>query len=262
MTQPIIDQPEILRVLFHPRPDYGLPPQAPNAHPVSVQVVPEVAVGGWLYSAGPAAPAILYFHGNGEIAADYNEIATLYTQLGITLVVMDYRGYGTSGGTPTAANLLADAVVAFDALEHIFDDHGLAPAHFYVMGRSLGSAPAIQVAQHAGRQLAGLIIESGFSDTFGLLARLGAWVPEADEDQDGFGNPSKMSLITTRTLIIHGQNDVLIPPEDGQELYNRCAACDKQLVLIPGAGHNDLMFAGMRLYFEAIRAFVFSAMDA
>ena len=45
----------------------------------------EVAVGGWLYSAGPAAPAILYFHGNGEVAADYNEIATLYTQLGITL---------------------------------------------------------------------------------------------------------------------------------------------------------------------------------
>jgi alpha-beta hydrolase superfamily lysophospholipase len=262
MMQSIIDQPEVLRVLFHPRPDYGLPPQGPNAHPVSVQVGPNVAVGGWLYSAGPAAPAILYFHGNGEVASDYDEISTLYTQRGITLLVMDYRGYGTSGGSPTAAHLLADAAVAFDALERIFEDHGLVPAHLYVMGRSLGSAPAIQVAQYAGGQLEGLIIESGFSDTFGLLARLGAWVPEADEGRDGFNNPSKMSQITTRTLIIHGQNDVLIPPEDGQELFNRCAARDKQLVLIPNAGHNDLMLVGMMPYFEAIRAFVFGAVDA
>jgi fermentation-respiration switch protein FrsA (DUF1100 family) len=256
MTQPILDQPEVLRVLFYPRPDYGRMSGASNVHLVSVEVEPGIAVGGRLYPTAHEAPATLYYHGNGEIAGDYDDIASLYTQLGITLLVMDYRGYGTSAGTPTASNLLADAVIAFDALGCIFEDHGLAPARLYVMGRSLGSAAAIEVALHTGDQLAGLIIESGFADTFGLLTRLGAWVQGADEESDGFGNSSKMGRITTRTLIIHGQNDVLIPPADGRELYGHCAAREKQLVLIPGAGHNDLMLAGMAQYFEAIRTFV------
>ena len=256
MTHPVLDHPEVLRVLFYPRPDYGRISAAPNLHLVSVEVEPGIAVGGRLYPAAPEAPAILYYHGNGEIAADYDDIASLYTQLGITLLVMDYRGYGTSGGTPTAGNLLTDAVTAFDALGRIFKDHNLVPSRLYAMGRSLGSAAAIEVALHAGDQLDGLIIESGFADTFGLVARLGTWVQGADEESDGFGNPSKMERITTRTLIIHGQNDVLIPPADGRELHKHCAARDKQLALIPGAGHHDLMLVGMAQYFEAIRTFV------
>ena len=140
-----------------------------DGHPVEVE--PGVNVGGRLYPATDEAPAILYFHGNGEIAADYDGIAPLYTRLGITLLVMDYRGYGRSDGTPTAGNLLADAVATFDAVGHIFEKNDLTPARLYVMGRSLGSAAAIEVALHAGEQLAGLIVESGFSDTFALLAR-------------------------------------------------------------------------------------------
>jgi len=113
------------------------------------------------------------------------------------------------------------------------------------------------VALHAGERLAGLIIESGFADTFALLVRLGLRVRGADEERDGFGNPAKVERIATRTLIIHGRTDVLIPASDGRELYHRCAAPDKRLVLIPGAGHNDLMMVGMSQYFEAIRMFVY-----
>jgi alpha-beta hydrolase superfamily lysophospholipase len=221
-----------------------------------VEVEPGVTVGGRLYPAAPEAPVVLYFHGNGEIAADYDDIASLYTRMGITLLVIDYRGYGRSDGAPTGSNLLADAVVVCDAVTTVCGENGLAPARFFVMGRSLGSAAAIEVALHAGEQLAGLVVESGFSDTMALLARLGVEVQGADEERDGFGNAAKMARVTLPTLIIHGQDDVLIPVSDGQELYNRCAASDKQLVLIPGAGHNDLMMVGMAQYFEAIRTFV------
>jgi hypothetical protein len=124
------------------------------------------------------------------------------------------------------------------------------------MGRSLGSAAAIEVAAHAGEQLAGLIVESGFADTFALLSRLAVWLEGATEDQDGFSNATKISRITIPTLIIHGQDDLLIPAADGQELYRRSAAEHKQLVLIPGAGHNDLMMAGRDQYFRAIHTFV------
>jgi pimeloyl-ACP methyl ester carboxylesterase len=258
MLHPVLDRPESLWVLFHPRRDYGVVPPA-GVSLVSVEVEPGVAVGGRLHSAADNSPAILYFHGNGEIAADYDSIAPLYTRLGITLLVVDYRGYGRSGGAPTADALLADAVAVFDDVGRIFAENGLAPMQLYVMGRSLGSAAAIEVALHAGGQLAGLIVESGFADTFALLTRVGGRIQgleHLDEEQDGFGNPAKMSRITTRALVIHGQNDVLIPASDGHELYRCCAALDKRLVLIPGAGHNDLMMVGMAQYFEAMRAFV------
>lgn len=257
MTHPMLDQPEVLRVLFYPRREYPFTSEPPGAHPVAVEVEPGINVGGRLYVAGPEAPAILFFHGNGEIAADYDEIAPLYTRLGITLLVADYRGYGTSGGTPTGSNLLTDAVTVFDAVDDIFEDHRLTPSRLYVMGRSLGSAAAIDVAVHAGERLAGLIIESGGWDAVALLARLGVRVQGGEENRDGFGNRAKIGRITIPTLIIHGENDLLIPPTDGRELYRASGAQDKQLVLIPGAGHNDLIIVGMAQYFGAIRTFVF-----
>jgi alpha-beta hydrolase superfamily lysophospholipase len=250
----------VLQVLFHPRREGIRVLRPSDVRQIGVEVEPGLTVGGRLYPAGPKAPAILYFHGNGEIAADYDDVAPLYTQIGITLLVMDYRGYGRSDGTPTAHNLLVDAVTVFDAVRAVFEDNGLAPEQLFVMGRSLGSAAAIEVALYAGGQPGGLIVESGFADTFALLARLGVLFHNTDgldENRDGFGNSAKMARVTTRTLLIHGQVDVLIPASDGQELYRRCAAADKHLVLIPGAGHNNLMMAGMSQYFEAIRTFVF-----
>jgi alpha-beta hydrolase superfamily lysophospholipase len=256
MTGSVLDRPEVLRVLFYPRREEEPASVPPSAQPVAFEVEPGLTIGGRLYPAGARAPAILFFHGNGEIAADYDGLAPLYTRLGITLLVADYRGYGISGGTPTASHLLTDAVTLFGQVGRVVEGCGLTPPRLYVMGRSLGSAAAIEVALRAGERLTGLIVESGFADTFGLLTRLGLRVVGAEEERDGFGNAVKMSHIRTPALVIHGQSDVLIPASDGQELYRRCAATDKKLTLIPGAGHNDLMLVGVAAYFEAIRAFV------
>jgi fermentation-respiration switch protein FrsA (DUF1100 family) len=256
----VLDRPEVSRVLFHPRGDYGLIARS-GVQRVSFDVEPDVAVGGRLYPATPRAPAILYFHGNGEIAADYDALAPLYVGLGITLLVADYRGYGASGGTPTAGHLLVDAVKTYEALDGIFREHALDPTRLYVMGRSLGSAAALEVAVHAEEALAGLIIESGFADTFALLARLGVRIIGADDARDGFGNLEKINQVTLPTLILHGEEDVLIPPIDGQTLYKHSAAEEKELVLIPYAGHNDIMLVGRERYFQSVREFVSRAHD-
>jgi pimeloyl-ACP methyl ester carboxylesterase len=171
--------------------------------------------------------------------------------------VVDYRGYGTSDGFPTCSNLLSDAVTVFDAVQEIFEGQALAPLRLYVMGRSLGSAAAIEVAAGAGDALNGLIVESGFADTFALLARLGIRLQGLQESQDGFNNAAKMELINIPTLVIHGEQDVLIPAQDGEELFRRSAALDKRLLLLPGAGHNDLLVMGGRQYMESMATFVF-----
>jgi fermentation-respiration switch protein FrsA (DUF1100 family) len=255
MTQSLLDRPEVSQVLFYPRRAYGLASAPGGVRSIGVQVESGIVLGGQLYPAAPDAPAILYFHGNGEIAEDYDDVAPMYTQLGITLLVMDYRGYGTSGGAPTASYLLSDAVAVFEAMGRLLKENGLTPARLYVMGRSLGSAAAIEIAARADERLAGLIVESGLANTLALLARLGLQV-RGTEERDGFGNAAKLSRITLPVLIIHGQDDVLIPASDAHELHRRCASPNKQLVLIPRAGHNDLMLVGMKIYMEAIRQFV------
>jgi hypothetical protein len=257
MSESILDHPGIQQVLFHPRPDYGM--QRTGVFPVAVRVEPEIKLAGRLYPASPDAPAVIFYHGNGEIAADYDEIAGFYNHLDITLLVMDYRGYGASDGMPTAASLLDDAPPTLDQLGEIFSAHQLSPKRRYVMGRSLGSVPAIELAYRAGEQLDGLIIESGFSDTFGLLNRLGVRVDNAEEQRDGFGNSFKLQLVSLPTLIIHGDNDVLIPPDDGEALHASVAAENKRLVLIAGAGHNDILMVGAAEYFQALREFVHAA---
>jgi len=111
-------------------------------------------------------------------------------------------------------------------------------------------------AGEAGNGIAGLIVESGFANTFDLLDRLGVCVPAAFRHQDPFNNLGKIGRLRTPVLVLHGEEDDLIPVAAAQALYGHSAAPDKRLVTIPGAGHNDLMLVGMTQYFEAIRGFV------
>jgi pimeloyl-ACP methyl ester carboxylesterase len=255
MPSNVLDHPAVLRALFHPRRDPPGLPVPRHARLVRVPVEPGISLGGRLYIASDDAPTILYFHGNGEIASDYDSIAPLFTDLGLNLLVMDYRGYGVSDGTPTATNLTADAVTAFDETGPLLRDCGLPGEHLFVMGRSLGSAAAIQVALHAGQAIAGLIIESGFAHTFPLLETLGVRIEGSTEEHDGFGSLRKIAQIKVPTLLIHGEADWLIPVSNGRALFQDSGATQKWLVTIPRAGHNDLLWIGRTTYMEAIRRF-------
>ena len=109
---------------------------------------------------------ILYFHGNGEIASDYDTIAPFYTRLGITLFVIDYRGYGLSDGSPSGLRPDRGCLEAYTRAPEMLAERGLETRPLFVMGRSLGSAAAIEIVFRAKEQVAGLIIESGFAYTF------------------------------------------------------------------------------------------------
>jgi pimeloyl-ACP methyl ester carboxylesterase len=254
-----LDRPEVTRVLFYPRTD---PPDRPvplRVRRVDIQVAQGIALGGRLHRAKLDGPNLLFFHGNGELASDYDGISLLYTSLGINLLIVDYRGYGTSDGQPSASAMLDDALTVFEQAGPLLLENELKARPLFVMGRSLGSAAALEVAQHAGDGIDGLILESGFARTRPLLVTLGLRqeLEGLDEAQDGFGNLDKIAKVTAPTLIIHGEQDRLIPVDNGRALFEHAAAPHKQLALIPDAGHNDLLFTGQRQYFEALRGFIF-----
>jgi alpha-beta hydrolase superfamily lysophospholipase len=254
---PILDTPDVLQYLFHPRKDLGYPYSTPETRIIFVEVDSQVVVGGRLYPAGSSSPVIILFHGNGEIAADYDDISQFYRQIGVSLVVWDYRGYGLSMGIPTSSCLIEDSIILINQTDKICRENGLNPVRLYIMGRSLGSAAAIEAVLHSNDYFSGLIIESGFSETFPLLSRLGVKIEGVNEKNDGFGNLIKVTKVNLPILIIHGEADMLIPPKDAKDLYVSCGSDSKKLVLIPEGKHNDLMFVGLERYFEAIRAFVY-----
>ena len=252
----VLDRPEVASVLFYPRRDVGVPRLATGVHTVRIPVSGDVALGGKIFTASDAGPAILYFHGNGEIASDYDTIAPFYTRLGMTLFVVDYRGYGLSEGTPSATTLIEDAWTVFGKAPELLASVGVAEGPLFVMGRSLGSAAALEIIDRTESAVQGLIIESGFAYTFPLIERIG-FLPlaEAYEHKDGFGNLDKIARAQLPTLIIHGERDWIIPITDADALFEASPSKQKMFVRIPGAGHNDLMLVGRQAYFDALAQF-------
>jgi len=252
-----VDRPEIRQFIFYPRKDHSAEPSISNATNHFVEVVPGTYIGCRLYQVGADCPLILYFHGNGETVGDHDYIAPLYNQRGINLLVTDYRGYGISGGEPTFTNMIRDAHVIFKAANQIIDREGYSK-RLFLMGRSLGSVPAVELASHYQKTLAGLIIESGFADISRLLTLWGFTVDRAFMDKmRRLSNLEKIQSVDIPTLVIHAEYDRIIPLEEGKRLYHNAAATDKRLLIIPNADHNDLMLTGMEQYFEAIEGLVF-----
>ena len=126
------------------------------------------------------------------------------------------------------------------------------------MGRSLGSASALEIAACYQTQIDGLIIESGFALTGPLLKLLGFDMAEAGlTEDDGFRNLEKMKSISKPTLVIHAERDLLIPLSEGQLLYEACPAGNKHLLIVPGAHHNDIFSRGLDDYLGAVKLLVY-----
>jgi alpha-beta hydrolase superfamily lysophospholipase len=252
----VFDHPQILRFLFYPRRDFSPQTRVLNATPCFISVAEGVSISCRFYCHNEKAPNILFFHGNGEIASDYDDIAPLFTQIGVNFFVADYRGYGLSGGKPTFSDMMGDAHPIFDGFRQMLEQKRYS-GRVFVMGRSLGSAPAIELAYSYQDQIGGLIVESGFADVIRLLAYIGVQVEELGLDQVKVPlNIERIQLISIPTLIIHGEYDSLIPVQEGEDLYRSSGAEDKRLLIIAKAGHNDIFFVGGDEYLNTVREFV------
>ena len=252
----ILDRPEILRFLFHPRPEPPRSGRSSGAEDVLIPVAEGIRIGTRLHMAAAEAPNILFFHGNGEIVADYDELGPLYNQMGLNFLAADYRGYGRSTGQPTVSAMMQDAHVIFEFIKDwLKQNHYSGP--FMVMGRSLGSAPVLELVDHYKPEIDALIIESGFAYAGPLLQLLGI-NPAAMgfSEETGFQNLDKIRNFDKPTLVIHAEYDHIIPFSDGQALYDASPASAKNLLKIPGANHNDIFARGLAQYMEAIKALV------
>jgi len=250
------DNPSILQFLFHPRPEYGESAESDEFQEFRIPVGDDVVIGARFYSVDKAAPVILFFHGNGEIVSDYSDLGPYYGQMNINFFPVDYRGYGRSTGTPSVSSMMEDSHEVFQFITEYLSTEGFT-GPLVLMGRSLGSASALELVENYPDKIDGLIIESGFAFALPLLQLIGINTDSLGvTEDDGFSNFSKIKAYTKPTLIIHAEFDHIIPFSDGKYLYENSPAAEKHLLMIPGANHNDIFAVGLTQYMKAIQLLI------
>lgn len=254
----ILDQPEISNFLFYPRKESGRGlPNYVQRHDIKTD--DNILIGTRMYLTDPDLPHILFFHGNGEIAEDYDEIGAVYTRFDMNFIVVDYRGYGRSQGSPTVTSMLSDACQVFKHIRE-WQKEKNRTGPLWIMGRSLGSAAALELAHTYPDNIKGLIIESGFAQTIPLLKRLGINTDQINlEGEDIISNLKKIKGFTGPTLIIHGEFDQIIPVNHGKDLFDHSLAAQKEIHVIKGADHNSILMVAGKNYFQMIHEFIFQS---
>jgi len=205
---------------------------------------------GWYVRASGSPAVLLWCHGNaGNIIHRLENLVLLY-RTGLSVFLFDYRGYGRSGGAPSEDGLYQDALAAHDCL---VTTKRVPPTRIVLFGRSLGAAVAGALASR--RPAAGLILESAFPSVE-ALARLHYWgLPAHWFVQAKFNLADRLREIHRPVLVIHGDRDSIVPLQMGRMVFE-AAHPPKDLYIVPGADHNDLVFVGGVPYFERLRRFV------
>ena len=250
-----LDRPEILASIFSP---VKLKRTSAPLSSSDLEIIvsgTDVSLGCRLHGSSPDSPLIVFFHGNGETVADYDDIGLAYNQAGINILIATYRGYGWSTGEPSVTALFTDNIKILEFISNHCRDHAI-NGPVFVMGRSIGTASAIDLVHRCPELVKGLIIDSGFAETLPLAKRLGYNLTGTDiTEDDCFNNIPKIREITLPTLILHGQRDQVIPLAEAEKLQAESGARIKQFQIIPGADHNSLIKVAGHLYFAAIKKF-------
>src|SRR5213593_3929731 len=194
-------------------------------------------------------PAVLWFYGNGETIGAIWPTIRDFRPPHAALLVIDYPGYGASGGRATEAGMYEAADLAYNALIARPD---VDRQRVYVYGRSLGSAAATHIA--ATHEVAGLILESPFTSARGMAARHYGIFPRFLV-RLGLDNVGAIHRIHCPTLIFHGTADMLVPINMGRDVA-AAAGGPVEFVMIEGAGHNDTYDMGGKAYKEKLAVFV------
>jgi hypothetical protein len=254
-----IDRTEINSVLFYPHPNLMAIQGDTFVKEISIPLNTSEVIGGIWAQTENSKGSILFFHGNGELASDYIDIAAIFRQINISFICVDYRGYGNSSGYPGAGSMIDDA---HDIFKYV---RALVPREkevFVIMGRSLGCVSALEIAASYENEIDGLIIESGFAKTLPLLTTLGANAGYLGiKEEDGFDNGGKIESFSKPLLIIHATEDFLIPINQAQILFDIATSPCKTLLKVPNAGHNDIFFQGMKDYLAAINKLIKTATE-
>ena len=215
------------RRVIYPRPQRAEPPQLP-AGAETVWLGQDRDIETWFLrpAASTPFPVVMFMHGNGELIDDHVAVLARLTEAGIGVLLVEYPGYGRSGGRPNERSITAAAVAAFD---HLSGQPWVDAGRIVAYGRSIGGGAACALARV--RPVAALVLESTFTRLGDLMPR---FVPRALM-LDRFENLSVVTSGASPVLVLHGERDRIIPYAHGEALARAAGTTP----LAMACGHND-----------------------
>lgn len=200
----------------------------------------------WYGRAKPGQPTIVYFHGNAGTLEGRRDRIRKYLNRGRGMFMMAYRGYSGSTGSPTEADNVADAKLAYDALLR----EGVRPDDIIIYGESLGTGVAVQVAIE--KAVRGVVLDSPYTSLPDRAAELYPYFPVRFLMKDRYETSKHIGQMKVPLFILHGEADQIVPVEMGRKIFS-LANEPKEIVTLPGAGHADHWQFGS---FEVINAWI------
>jgi len=206
-----------------------------------------VPLHGWFLPSPDARATLLFFHGNGGNLSHRIDSLRIFHDLGLSVFILSYRGYGRSGGRPGELGTRRDATAAW---RYLRENRGVPADQIVLFGRSLGAAVAAELAV---RETPGaVILESPFTSAADLGGELYPWLPVRLLLRHQYDVLGQVEAISAPLLVVHSRHDEIVPFHHGREI---AAAAGAGLLELRG-GHNDAFLRSREAYVEGLRAFL------
>jgi len=222
------------QMIFHPASelyqspaDWGL-----DYEDVTLTTTDNVQLHGWYIPHQQSAQVLLFFHGNAGNISHRRDSIELFHRLGLSVFIIDYRGYGKSMGNPGEQGLYQDAAAAWD---YLTEEKGIANDQILIFGRSLGGAVAARLA--SGVQARGLILESTFSSAGDFASEAFPVLSRLVSIRYTFNTAENIQHVNYPVLVLHSPDDEIMPFHLGEKVF-RAAQQPKHFVRMQG-GHNN-----------------------
>ncbi|MDN3516335.1 alpha/beta hydrolase [Aquisalimonas lutea] len=226
--------------------EHGLPWEE-----VTLRTEDGVRLHGW-FVPGPGGEArwtFVFFHGNAGNISHRLDSLVLFHELGVATLIIDYRGYGRSGGQPSEQGLYRDARAAW---QYLVEERGLPPGEIIAFGRSLGAAVAAHLA--AERPVGGLVLESAFTSAPDLGAELYPVFPVRMLARFRYPTRALVDDVDAPVLVVHSPDDDIVPFRHGRAIYD--AAPEPKTFLRIQGDHNTGFLRSRATYMDGLAAWL------
>ena len=242
-------------LVYHPMADIEMTPadMGWDYEDLTLSTADGVNVNAWFVPAPDARAVLLFCHGNAGNIGHRLDSIRIFRNLGLSVLIFDYRGFGRSEGRPSETGTYQDVRAAWDFLVTQKD---VEPKQIIIFGRSLGGAVAGHLAAHLGQKETpgALILESTFTSLPDMAARLYPFLPVRWLAKYSYNTLGRMSDIHAPVLVVHSPGDEIIPYAHGQALY--AAASEPKMFLEISGGHNSGFLISGTVYVDGLRLFL------
>lgn len=204
---------------------------------------------GWYLPANKSMQVVLFFHGNGGNISHRRESLEIFHSLGLNVLIIDYRGYGRSKGNISEQGLYLDAMAAW---QYLVNKRNFEPRNIIIFGRSLGGAVATHLAAQVNNKA--LIVESTFSSVKDMASIIMPVMSKLIYLRYKFNTEKLISKIDSPLLLMHSQEDDVVPYELGEKVF-AAAESPKYFFELQGK-HNDGFMTDTSNYKKAIKWFI------